>query len=593
LDFGSLNLEAIVQSGVNDFNKVEILNEKAWSSRYSYPNTTIEYAIQAREISAEIDYKHGLAFSYLNTGAARNYLALYQFGLEDLQRAYLLFKQLNDTYYLSITLRNIGNIYFSLNQFDSALQNYERSMDLAVSIDDQQNIAYLYNHIGRLKQKQGLYDEALQLHLKALKILTLVSDDIAIAGTHTNIGETRFNMTQYEEAEHELLRSLDMCTKLGHIRGVALVCNVLASLYSLLHLDEKCIEHHQMALAAAHEIRDKLLQVQFYQNLSSSYRKMGLHDKAFECMEFYDKIKTQVMDQNFEITLKSQQVEFQLKQTEIENIRFKQKNEELENVNNLIRQQHKDITDSIRYAKHIQEAIFTRPSYINEIINEWFIFYQSRDIVSGDFYWFRKKNGLIYIATVDCTGHGVPGAFISIVGSNLLNQVLHEHNYVNTDLFMNEMNLKFNDTIRQTLHESTVKDGMDMSLCIIDTEHKQVEFSGANARIFIKQDNELLCVKGDKHPIGIFIGEELKPFQSHKIPYRSGDTLYMFSDGMIDQFGGPDNKKLMIKRFGEFLLNNTESSMTSQGQQLNSYFNDWKGNNEQIDDVMVVGVKLN
>jgi serine phosphatase RsbU (regulator of sigma subunit)/Tfp pilus assembly protein PilF len=581
-----------VQSTVNDFNKVEILNEKAWSSRYSYPTTTIEYAIEAREISAEIDYKHGLAFSYLNTGAARNFLAQYQFGLEDLQRAYLLFKQLDDTYYLSITLRNIGNIYFSLNQFDSALQNYERSMHLAISIDDQQSIAYLYNHIGRLKQKQGLFDDALQLHLKALKILNTVSDDLGIAGTYTNIGETHFNMAQYEDAEHELLRSLEMCSKLGHIRGVALVCNVLASLYSVLQQDVNCIEHHQMALAAAHEIRDKLLQVQFYQNLASSYRKMGLHDKAFECIEFYDKLKTQVMDQNFEITLKSQQVEFQLKQTEIENIRFKQKNEELEKVNKLIRQQHKDITDSIRYAKHIQEAILTRPSYINEFLDQWFIFYQSRDIVSGDFYWLRKKNGLIYIATVDCTGHGVPGAFISIVGSNLLNQILHEHNYTNTDLFMNEMNLKFNETIRQTLHESTVKDGMDMSLCIIDTKNKIVEFSGANTKIFIKQDDELICVKGDKHPIGIFIGEELKPFQSHKVPYRDGDVLYMFSDGIVDQFGGPDNKKLLVRRFSEFLLANVDEPLPNQGQLLNNYFNSWKGDNEQVDDVMVVGVKL-
>lgn len=592
MDSQSFNVDELVNSTVNEFNKVEILNEKAWSSRYSYPNLTLEYAMEAREISAEIDYKHGLAFSYLNTGSARNFLAQYQYGLEDLQRAYLLFKQLDDTYYLSITLRNIGNIYFSLNQYESAIQNYERSMHLAISINHQQSIAYLYNHIGRLKQKQGLFEDALQLHQKALDILDLLADDIGIAGTYTNIGETLFNMAQYEDAEHNLVISLNYCNRLGHIRGVALVCNVLASLYSVLGQNENCIEYHQMAMAAAHEIRDKLLQVQFYQNIAYSYRKMGLYEKAYECMEFYDKIKSQVTDQNFEITLKSQQVEFQLRQSEIENLRFKQKNEELEKINRLIRQQHKDITDSIRYAKHIQEAILTRPSYINEFLEDWFIFYQSRDIVSGDFYWFKKKNGLIYVATVDCTGHGVPGAFISIVGSNLLNQILHEHNYMQTDLFLNEMNLRFNETIRQTLHESTVKDGMDMSLCIIDTEKKVIHFSGANTRVFIKQDEDLLCIKGDKHPIGIFIGEELKPFNMHTIPYQVGDALYMFSDGIIDQFGGPANKKLMVKRFSQFLIDHCEQPLNEQGKALNQYYNDWKGENEQVDDVMVLGVKL-
>jgi serine phosphatase RsbU (regulator of sigma subunit) len=154
------------------------------------------------------------------------------------------------------------------------------------------------------------------------------------------------------------------------------------------------------------------------------------------------------------------------------------------------------------------------------------------------------------------------------------------------------MNLKFNQTIRQTLHESTVKDGMDMSFVIIDPQKKVIDFAGANTKIYIRQDDELLCVRGDKHPIGIFIGEELKDFISHIIPYHDGDIVYMFSDGIVDQFGGPDNKKLMSRRFGNFLMSNAEKSMRDQGQLLRHYYEEWQGENEQVDDVMVIGIKL-
>jgi len=582
----------ILQNAISEYNRVELLNEKAWGLRYSFPRKTVELALQAREISSTIDFKHGLAFSYLNSGAANNYLNQYQIGLEDLQKAFLLFKHLNDKNFMSITMRNIGNIYFSLNQFERALHQYNHALDIALQIDDKQNIAYIYNHIGKLKQKQGFYEEALVLHSKAYDVLDGLNDEVGIAGTLTHFGEAYFNMANYKESETNLLRSLELCNKTEHTRGAAVVCNVLGGLFSAIENHSQSIYYHQMAMASAHEINDKMLIVQFYHTIAKSYRKMGDYEKAFECMEFYDNLKSNLMDQNIEITLKSQQVEFQLKQSEIDNEIFKQKNEELERVNQLIKEKNKDITDSIKYAKHIQEAILTRKNYIDEFLPDWFIFYKSLDIVSGDFYWIKKKNGLIYTATVDCTGHGVPGAFISIVGSNLLNQILHEFNFTKANLFLDELNRKFNETIRQTIHESTVKDGMDISFCIIDEEKRIIDYAGANAKIFIKQDDDMITIRGSKQPIGIFVGEEMKPFQNHIIPYRDGDVLYMFSDGVCDQFGGAENKKLMSNRFKEFLLSTMGMKMPEQGKALREFFEQWRGSNDQIDDVMVLGIKL-
>jgi len=586
------DFENKLQNAIGTSNRADIINEKAWNIRYSFPNKTIELALEARELSAEIDYGYGMAHSYLNTGAANNYLNQYQRGLEDLQKAYLLFKKLEDENYISITLRNIGNIYFSLNQYERALQQYMEALVIAEKINDKQNIAYIKNHKGRLMLKQNKLDESLALHSKALEILTDLKDEVAIAGTLTSIGEVHFHKADYTTAEKFMQQSLALCNKTEHIRGAAIVSDLLGVLYSTTNDFQKSIYYHQSAMGAAYEINDKMLIVQFYSTIAKSYKKMGDYNKAFECLEHYDKLKSEIMNHNVEITLKSQQVEFQLKQTQIDNQLFKSKNDELERVSTLIKAQHKDITDSIKYAKHIQEAILTRKKYINEIIDEWFIFYKSRDIVSGDFYWVKKKNNLIYIATVDCTGHGVPGAFISIVGSNLLNQILHECNFEKADLFLNEMNRRFNDTIRQTLHESTVKDGMDLSFCIIDKEKKQIDFAGANSKIFIKQDSDMICVKGNKQPIGVFIGDEIQDFTSHIVPYRDGDVVYMFSDGFCDQFGGADNKKLMSKRLMRFLLDTSDLDVREQGRALREFFEQWRGHNEQVDDVMVLGIKL-
>lgn len=586
------NFKTKLQETDNEYLKIDLLNEKAWAIRYSYPKQTIELALQAREIAYNLFYKHGLAYSYLNSGSANNYLNQYQLGLEDLQKGFLLFKHLDEKHFMSITLRNIGNIYFALNQFERALHQYNHALDLALLINDKQNIAYIFNHIGRLKQKQNLYPEAIELHNKALNILTEINDDVGVAGTLTHIGEAQFNMADFDLAELTLQNSLSLCTKTEHIRGAAVVSNVLGSLYSAIGNHNQSIHYHQMAMGSAHEINDKMLIIQFYYTIARSYKNMGDYDNAFECMEHYDRLKTNLMDQNIEITIKSQQVEFQLKQSEVDNEIFKQKNEELERVNQLIKDKNKDITDSIKYAKHIQEAILTRKRYINEFLKDWFIFYRSRDIVSGDFYWIKKKNNLIYAASVDCTGHGVPGAFISIVGANLLNQILHEFNYTNSNLFLDELNRRFNETIRQTLHESTVKDGMDLSFCIIDENKKVIDYAGANAKIYLKQDDEMLCIKGTKQPIGIFIGEEIKPFDNHIIPYRTGDVLYMFSDGITDQFGGADNKKMMSRRLSEFLLATSNMEMREQGRAIREYFEQWRGNNDQVDDVMLLGIRL-
>ena len=268
------------------------------------------------------------------------------------------------------------------------------------------------------------------------------------------------------------------------------------------------------------------------------------------------------------------------------------RNHELAKANKVIESKNKDITDSIKYAKHIQEASLPDKAQMDKFLKDYFVLYKPKDIVSGDFYWFAEKEGIVYVAAVDCTGHGVPGAFISIVGQNLLRQALNETNARTAAEMLDEVNRLFNLTIRQTFEESTVRDGMDMSLCLIDFKNLTLQFAGAFNPLFLLRDKQLTKYKADKFPIGIFIGEEVRRFHNHEIKLQVNDVIYMASDGYADQFGGEEGKKLKNKFFHQTLIDNHLLEMYQQKINLENFHNQWRGEYEQVDDILVIGIRI-
>ena len=266
----------------------------------------------------------------------------------------------------------------------------------------------------------------------------------------------------------------------------------------------------------------------------------------------------------------------------------KEKTAEIEEQNEEIMQQNKDITDSINYAKRIQTAILPKKNTITELFEEHFVLYKPKDIVSGDFYWASLKNGKKIIAAVDCTGHGVPGAFMSMVGSSLLNEIVNEKNITSASDILNALRERLIQTLQQTGAEGENKDGMDISLCVI--ENNTLEFSGANNPLYFIRNNELIEYKSDKQPIGIYHGE-FKSFTSQKINLQKGDCFYIFTDGFADQFGGEKNKKFLYKKFQSKLLELQDKNMEQQKSALNEIFESWKGINEQVDDVLIIGIR--
>tara|TARA_R110002072_G_scaffold282761_1_gene445845 strand:- start:69375 stop:71501 length:2127 start_codon:yes stop_codon:yes gene_type:complete len=274
---------------------------------------------------------------------------------------------------------------------------------------------------------------------------------------------------------------------------------------------------------------------------------------------------------------------------------------------------NEEVFSSIKYAKRIQEAILPSDEHVNKLLPDSFVLNRPKDVVSGDFYFIENTSAKgdkrhTVFAAVDCTGHGVPGAFMSIIGSNILSQAVLEKNIHSPANILDFLNEGVNITLKQSSDNTTVRDGMDISLCVLNSDSDELIFAGAKNPIYIirpsdksskslieKQsfeDLSLYEVKGDKHPIGNYIEEQLLPFTEHTIPLQKGDVIYIFTDGFADQFGGGRNKKYNYRRFRELLLKHSQLSMEIQKSILEKELIEWMGEEEQVDDVLVIGVRM-
>lgn len=253
---------------------------------------------------------------------------------------------------------------------------------------------------------------------------------------------------------------------------------------------------------------------------------------------------------------------------------------------------NKAITDSIRYAKRLQDALLPTDSSMKQLFPDSFVLFKPKDIVSGDFYWLEQWGHQILIAAVDCTGHGVPGAFMSIVSHNILSQSVNVLGLSKPALILNETNKQISRKLNQNNDEATVMDGMDIALFAINYTKSTMEFAGANNPLWIIRDGELIEIKGNKFPIGVYFGDSLQKFTNHEWQLQKGDYIYIFSDGYADQFGGPKGKKFKYKQLQNLLLDNYKKPLDEQKVILEKTFDEWKGNLEQVDDVLIIAVHI-
>jgi serine phosphatase RsbU (regulator of sigma subunit)/CheY-like chemotaxis protein len=255
-------------------------------------------------------------------------------------------------------------------------------------------------------------------------------------------------------------------------------------------------------------------------------------------------------------------------------------------------EKNRNITESIRYAKCIQQSMLPGQEALGRYFPRSFIINKPKDMIGGDFYWFTERDGLFFIAVADCTGHGVPGALISMIGFNLLNEIVQVRNTLKTDLILEELGIGIQKVLRQGIPENSSNDGMDIALCSIDRVNHQINFSGANRPFFFKKGREFKILRGIKSGIG---GKEMvvRPKQeSHQVSYSEGDMIYLCTDGYADQFGGKHSKKMMNRNLIKILQASHSFDIFRQHELMLEWLEKWKGKLEQTDDILIVGLEL-
>lgn len=537
---------------------------------------------------------------------------------------------MGNSYQKSATLNNIGEIYRTRQQYDSALVYYQEAIDIANGIGDPQLIAVPTLSSGELYANSGNYPKALEYTEKALQLFTEIGFAEGMARAFGNLGVSYSALGQNAKA-------LDYYAKSNQKAMETDISDLLLSNYKgLANLWEKSGNTAQA--------------LRYYKMYSELKDSLFTSEKSAQIQKLHTLYETEKKEQQIKI----QEVEIEKNQAEIArnntrqrmliallaaiaivvivvtvgyiekrkaNIQIRRQRDEIQMQNSILGQQkeeirtqaeyltdankqimkqnqeleasHKQIIDSINYASRIQRAIFGNPLDIEQRFNEAFLFFSPHSVVSGDFFWYSENINTKTLVVADCTGHGVPGAFMTMLGNGLLDQIVNMEREKNPAEILTKLDQKVSENLRkETNLTGKVNDGMDLCVLSFDKQSDKISFAGAKNPLLHISGGEINIIKGSKFAIG---GAEprkgmKKMFELHEIIPKKGDKFYIYSDGFQDQFGGQNNRKYLSSRFKELLLNISEKSAQEQKQILKNELDTWKGDHPQTDDILIAGI---
>lgn len=598
----------------------------------NYPET-IELWQKSLSSFEEINDKVGVANILSNIGAIYtnegNDVKALDFLLRSLKEA----EELKDTLRIATSMINIGIVYLNNPETqDIALKYYRSALPLSEKIDNNDAIGTAAVNLGELYFRKEVYDTALfyyEISLNAFR----KSNSGNVPYTLTNIGKVYTRRGDFQKAIKYQQEGYDIAKQSNAKLEMTSTLLGMADTYLEAGSTKSGIKTYKEAREIAEEIGAKNELKQSYEGLSEAYAKLSDYANAFKYQTLLTNIKDslyvaandkkiQSLQFNYELDKRETQIGLLTKDKELQEVIIKKQkftqitifigliiailialqtyrnyrrkvrtNDLLAKQKNEIEIQNKNMTDSINYAKRIQSAMFPSKDILSSDLFEYFILFKPLDIVSGDFYWFKKENNSIFVAAADCTGHGVPGAFMSILGLTFLNELVSKSASIATNEVLSKLRDHVIKSLNQTQNLSSTKDGMEMALFILDMEYHKLQFSGANRPLYLIRDKQLQELSGDKMPLGIYDDGE-DHFTNKEVEFKENDIIYVFSDGYVDQFGGPDRKTFKTKNFKRLLLDNCLLPMNEQKDILENTFEEWKKGTDQIDDIMVIGIKL-
>ena len=643
------SLLTLLKTDKPDSNKVIHLNNL--SEQYWFISN-YEQALQltqvAKELALKLGFTKGLGISYNNMGDIYWYKGNYILSADNYFNAIKIFEKLNDKIFIGGCYRNIGWVYLDQQNYEKAIEYFSKSLAANKELNKKNLIGISYSDIGVLYERKHNYEKALYYDFEALKMAEKSGDQASIAILLGNIGSVYMIQGNYTKALKYDLKSLEMEEVLGNINGIAMALSNIGSLYTKAGKFKKAEQYQKRANAINESIggmdylrKTEELLSQLY-DTTGRYKEALIHYKkaiALKDTIFSQENKKQIVrkEMNFEFEKKeaatkaTHDKEMAVAEAEKKKQQFilllvssflllvflfagfvfrslrvtrKQKNiielqkNEVSQQKEIVEKQKEKIVDSITYAKRIQQSILMEESEIQNYLPECFIYFQPKDIVSGDFYWCSKIDNKIIVAAVDCTGHGVPGAFMSMIGNTLLNQIVNEKHITRPSEILKLLNLGVYEALHQKKDGALSPDGMDIALCAIDYQNNEIQFAGAQNPLYVISENQMDVIKADIHGIGGggMMAKLLDPmkieYTNHIIRIKKGMSIYIFTDGYRDQFGGPLENKFGTKKFKELLLNSQGLSMQEQKTNLVSAHEEWKGSIVQIDDILVIGIRI-
>jgi serine phosphatase RsbU (regulator of sigma subunit) len=576
-------------------------------------DSALNYYNKALLYFQKIGNEKGIAKVYQSYALVKKALNDYEGSIQDSKKALDVYTKINWTLGKVNVLNNISNASASLKKFDDAVNYSRQSFSLSKTLNDSLKFYIMMSEYGGKLIFVKKLDSAVFYINTASPFFERNNMYAQLIVLHSNLAEAFWQINRnITLTKSHYFKALKYANLSGSKDNFAIIYRELTSCYII----EKKSDSAEFFFSKTLAMNDSLNGANAISNLNEMQTKYETEKKEL-----------QIKNQSFEIEAQEKQnkqksliilfgtlallgtgffaamafINFKKAKKaniiiENQKMEVELKNEEVTHQKELVEEKQKEIIDSINYAKRIQQAVLTGEDVWKKVSKEHFILFKPKDIVSGDFYWaYNTPNNRSVFALADCTGHGVPGGFMSMLGNSFLNEIVVENKIFKADEILNKLRAKIIQALEQK-GGTQQKDGMDISLCVWNKLDNTLEFAGANNPLWLVSKNEnavteLVEVKADKMPIGTYLENEV-PFSSTTIQLQKGDIIFLCTDGYADQFGGPKGKKYKYKPLIDSLIKNSNLSMEEQKAALELAFNDWKHHHEQVDDVSLIGVRV-
>ncbi len=608
--------------------QIELLNKIALYYKKSLPDSALIFINQALKIAKKHENKRFLAQCYMNKAVILDIKGNYPEAIDNARQAIDLFHPKKDKQGLANTYFIIGRSYYNkaeseenieINDFYEAENYYRKSRKMASEIGDTLlltknwiEVGLIKFHLKEVEKAERLLQLSLEISRKKQNQHTDYIHNVAKASN--NLGMIYKSQQKWDKAKLHFSKAMDVDSVLNTKDGVAAIR--LAEIY--LETGEL-----NQGLALAHAAMDTAEKYNFIVRhmqatdlLQKLYATQGNYSQAYKYSQEYNK-QTENLNK-FSTEFKALEKKYAIeKQRRIDERRDllnkiylggfffmlilaavlyrsffmkKKANKLLRKKNKKILQQKEEITDSIKYALRIQTAILPECEKLEKMVSDYFVLYKPRDIVSGDFYWISEQDNKMVIIAADCTGHGVPGALMSMLGISLLTEIVNKYHITEPAEILNLLREKIIHLLKQRDASNHQNDGMDIAVITYEPEQKVIKYSGAYNPLYLVKNEDFKELKANKMPVAIHL--RMKDFTQKQTKVQKGDKIYIFSDGYKDQFGGPKGEKFKAKNFKKLLIQNRHLPMQMQKNILNEKFETWKSHMKQIDDVLVVGLNI-